>query len=628
MVTASQLGSWTHIPLDLLINISSFLTHDEMFKVSSQVCKRWSQIRSDRNFWKIVFQSSNSLYFQQLKPENYTDDTFKFYVSQIQSHSSLKIAHTILNLRKEAFNRQIYRSSNFLWDFRGYNISYAIPIANELFSSHFSHGFSHSVTNLLSEHNEIGFFSAQAEKGETYERLIKAIHLSKNIEIFTIDLKETLTQAELSDPYLMHQHCKAAFIIDTDQLLTISSYGVFAIWNIKDIFHPKLISKVLLPKTESQRSIEKVFRTDDYVMLIEKSVENFSAGPWVRVFDLKEKKIINELCLYTQSHALHEVFSDGQMLVDFSEQKFQAYQYKYSDKTFYEGWSLQLENLTLLWPIQPEISSNYPYLFLIKKNSSGEYKGFIILNLHDGTEILAIDHLNVSCSPNSHCSSARYGGVSTDCTTTYHYKLMENMVIRMSNHQIDLWSIPTGFHQRIELPLLERNNTSCLSVNYDLFKDVNTFWHKGDLIIKYPNEMENGRLTHTLDIYRPEKSNTPSPIKNVEENIVRPRKAFAKLAFTHTLKSAVYLMQIASRIIRVVSLFDFWRPASSSHPFKVRLAKSGECLKQIVALPFIWLGIEFAALYGTLNPAHGEKILDFFEEWLTLSERNYSEKML
>ena len=449
---------WGNFPRDLLTQIFSYLPQKELVR-ASEVCMGWKQIHDKEDFWKLYLQSADSLFFKHRDLCRFSDVTFKLGVKQIRSLKSLKLAHTFTGLSQSAFEYStVHHKSQAVWDINCYNKKgYSFPQSSKVSSPNSAPVFTVKAEKLLSEHDEIGFFSEEAEDKENYSRLVKLVHLSKGVELATLDLKEILSPEELSDRYLQHQHCVAAFMVGKNQFMTLSSYGVVAEW--KDIYHPKLISKIRLPETENQRDIEEVFRTDDYLILQERCETDLSAGPWIRVFDLKLKEVICELSLnQTNIFQHHQILSDGKILIDIpDDRKIQAFQYKPNERTFSKIWEQTLPGNIKVCFKTANFSSEYPYMLLINKDlKTNLYTSFTVLNIHDGTKIFTIDTPKAPCVSGAYCNREGFGGKPLDCLFDFssYFLIMDDAVFRISRHQMEMWLIPSGYHYVILLPLL------------------------------------------------------------------------------------------------------------------------------------------------------------------------------
>lgn len=77
--------------------------------------------------------------------------------------------------------------------------------------------------------------------------------------------------------------------------------------------------------------------------------------------------------------------------------------------------------------------------------------------------------------------------------------------------------------------------------------------------------------------------------------------------FVHSIAS---LVNIAYRIVKLISLFHFWtyKEEEQFYSFKARLEDAGQDVLRIFTTPIAIIGLELAALYGVFTPYNGRKL--------------------
>lgn len=97
--------------------------------------------------------------------------------------------------------------------------------------------------------------------------------------------------------------------------------------------------------------------------------------------------------------------------------------------------------------------------------------------------------------------------------------------------------------------------------------------------------------------------------RNESEDHVR-FTCFALALATPTIHEYVSVVNVAYRIVKLVTLSHFWFPkhGERSYNFEHRLNDAGIDLLRIVAAPIATLGLELAALYGIFSPYNGMKL--------------------
>lgn len=95
-----------------------------------------------------------------------------------------------------------------------------------------------------------------------------------------------------------------------------------------------------------------------------------------------------------------------------------------------------------------------------------------------------------------------------------------------------------------------------------------------------------------------------------ESQHVTGLKCFLLTLGTPVVHSIGSLVNLIYRIAKLITLSHFWimQGEGQNNSFKARLGEAGEDLLRLVATPFAPLGLELAALYGTIRPYDGRKL--------------------
>lgn len=95
-----------------------------------------------------------------------------------------------------------------------------------------------------------------------------------------------------------------------------------------------------------------------------------------------------------------------------------------------------------------------------------------------------------------------------------------------------------------------------------------------------------------------------------EDNGIIRFKCFLLTFGTPIIHAATSLVNIAYRILKLVSFYHFWaeKPEEKSYDFQARLFDASIDLLRIFTQPFAYIGLELAAIYGVFDPLNGRKI--------------------
>lgn len=87
-------------------------------------------------------------------------------------------------------------------------------------------------------------------------------------------------------------------------------------------------------------------------------------------------------------------------------------------------------------------------------------------------------------------------------------------------------------------------------------------------------------------------------------------KCFLLTLGTPIVHAIASLVNMAYRIIKLVSFSHFWMPRENekAYSFTARLKEAGVDLLRVFTTPLAYLGLETAALYGIFNPYDGRKL--------------------
>ena len=96
---------------------------------------------------------------------------------------------------------------------------------------------------------------------------------------------------------------------------------------------------------------------------------------------------------------------------------------------------------------------------------------------------------------------------------------------------------------------------------------------------------------------------------NEPKELIREKCILLTLG-TPIVHSIASVVNMAYRIVKLVSLSHFWRPreGEESYNFKARLKDAGKDLARVVMQPFALIGLELAAVYGVFRPLDGRKL--------------------
>lgn len=92
-------------------------------------------------------------------------------------------------------------------------------------------------------------------------------------------------------------------------------------------------------------------------------------------------------------------------------------------------------------------------------------------------------------------------------------------------------------------------------------------------------------------------------------------KCFLLILGTPIVHSIASLVNVAYRIVKLVSFSHFWmdKKGEKSSSFKERLKDAGKDLLRVVTTPSVFVGLELAAIYGMFTPYNGRKLYASFE---------------
>ena len=76
------------------------------------------------------------------------------------------------------------------------------------------------------------------------------------------------------------------------------------------------------------------------------------------------------------------------------------------------------------------------------------------------------------------------------------------------------------------------------------------------------------------------------------------------------------IVNIAYKILKLITLSHFWRKKEENHSFTARLKDAGADLLRIVATPFAIISLEFSSIFGSCSPYNGRKLYATFERAL------------
>ncbi len=110
---------------------------------------------------------------------------------------------------------------------------------------------------------------------------------------------------------------------------------------------------------------------------------------------------------------------------------------------------------------------------------------------------------------------------------------------------------------------------------------------------------------------------------NESKNCVR-LKCFFMILATPIVHSIASLVNVADRIVNLVSFYHFWtyKEEEKSYSFKGRLKNTGQDLLRVLATPIAFIGLELAAIYGVLTPYNGRKL------YASIERAQYGESIL
>lgn len=85
-------------------------------------------------------------------------------------------------------------------------------------------------------------------------------------------------------------------------------------------------------------------------------------------------------------------------------------------------------------------------------------------------------------------------------------------------------------------------------------------------------------------------------------------KCFLLTLGTPLIHPVAGLVNIAYRVIKLVSFCHFWCPGGENYNFKGRFLRASQDLFRIIATPLAVVGLELAAIYGLIRPYDGRKL--------------------
>lgn len=90
-------------------------------------------------------------------------------------------------------------------------------------------------------------------------------------------------------------------------------------------------------------------------------------------------------------------------------------------------------------------------------------------------------------------------------------------------------------------------------------------------------------------------------------------KCLALFVATPLIHAIGLVLNLANRVVKVVSLAHFWHPSLKNCSLADRSFSFGRDLLRVAFTPIIYVGLELSAFYGLMQPDSGKKLYATFE---------------
>jgi hypothetical protein len=216
------------------------------------------------------------------------------------------------------------------------------------------------------------------------------------------------------------------------------------------------------------------------------------------------------------------------------------------------------------------------------------------LGLQENKDLLEkLTYLNLSSS-----KMTRIPDAISLCTNLQELNLSKNTKLNIDvlTHLRSLRTLNLMGNQytNSEISSLERCNLKKIDLRFNQLEDLPPF----------VNKLENAELKEN-----------PFSLKNAKKKWDGPKESvraecFRLFCFTPLVHSVGTVINVAYRIVKLITLSHFWIPLFQSnntpYSFKAQLKEAFEDLTRIVAAPFTLIALEAVAIYGYLvNPYRG-----------------------
>jgi hypothetical protein len=101
-----------------------------------------------------------------------------------------------------------------------------------------------------------------------------------------------------------------------------------------------------------------------------------------------------------------------------------------------------------------------------------------------------------------------------------------------------------------------------------------------------------------------------------EQARIKRLKCLVMAAATPVVHSASMTLNLANRIIKLVTFAHFWHPSHKGYSLQECCLDYGKDLLRVAFTPILFLGLELSAVYGVFSPNDGGKLFATFERCL------------
>ncbi|NGX42301.1 MAG: hypothetical protein K940chlam7_00579 [Chlamydiae bacterium] len=144
-------------------------------------------------------------------------------------------------------------------------------------------------------------------------------------------------------------------------------------------------------------------------------------------------------------------------------------------------------------------------------------------------------------------------------------------------------------------------DSTSLSVTLKDFQPYNSWKVEGN-----GKKYEGGKPANLID------ETTGRKYGNESKGCVRFKCALLTLG-TPLVHAIAAPLNVAYRILKLISFFHFWKPQEGNYSFKARALDAAADLLRVVGTPIALLGLELSAVFGIFTPYDGRKLYASFE---------------